>query len=194
MRQVQMLVRRLVVGSLIMMQTIQNTHSLPLFSLASKDFSMPTGGNRAIFVAKNMSNDIIGCCEVIEEKFDVKYLENSNAKIKRNRKKNGRLRPIIENLSVDTEYRRKGIGLDLVSACERAVQGWIPKHDAIYAHVEEDNISAFKLFTQCGYNALFTDPTSTKVTLDGTLFVRETPVSKVTFRKFLDNDANFQLL
>lgn len=154
---------------------------------------MPTGGNRAVFVAKNLSNDIIGCCEVIEEKFDVKYLENSNKNIKRNRKKNGRMRPIIENLSVNTGYRRRGIGLDLVSACECAVQGWIPKHDAIFAQVEEDNVSAFKLFGLCGYKALFTDPTSTKVSLDATLFVREIPVSKVTLRKFLDNDANFQL-
>eukprot|EP00804_Cyclotella_cryptica_P028125 CCRYP_010999-RA/>CCRYP_010999-RA protein AED:0.04 eAED:0.04 QI:521/1/1/1/1/1/2/73/165 len=157
------------------------------------DFSMPTGGNRSIFVAKNLCNDIVGCCEVIEEKFDLDYLEDFNSIGKRNRKKTGRMRPIIENLSVDTEYRRRGIGFDLVNACERAVQGWIPKHDAIFAQVEEDNMSAFKLFRQAGYSALFTDPTSTKVTLDGTLFVREMTVSKVTLRKFLDNDVDFQL-
>lgn len=91
------------------------------------------------------------------------------------------------------DYRRNGIGVDLVIACERAVQTWIPRHDEVYAQVEEDNTSAINLFSQCGYTSLFVDPTCSKVILDDNLFGKQTSVSKVMFRKFLSNDSDLQL-
>lgn len=154
---------------------------------------MPTDGNRAIFVAKNSTSDIIGCCEVIEEKVDLSYKEGSVSPAnERDRKKNARLKPIIENLSVQKEYRRKGIGADLVIACENVVQTrWIPRHDEILAQVEEENTSALNFFAQHGYESLFIDPTCKKVSLDGTLLAKETTVSKVMVRKFLDGDMQY---
>lgn len=142
-------------------------------------------------MAKNASSEIIGCCEVIEEKLDLSYLHvNSN---KNTRKKSTRLRPIIENLAVKPEYRRDGIGVDLVNACEKAVRNWIPKHDEIYAQVEEGNTSALKLFGNCGYASLFVDPTCKKVTIEDTLFARQSAVPKVMFRKFVSNESGLDL-
>ena len=153
---------------------------------------MPTGGNRSIVVAKNPSSEIIGCCEVIEDRLDMSYYSDSSANTisKHMQKKSSRLRPIIENLTVKPEYRRKGIGVELVNACERAIRNWIPKHDEIYAQVEEDNTSALNLFSNCGYTSLFVDPTCTKVSLENNLFAKQTTVSKVMFRKFLSNDLD----
>jgi ribosomal protein S18 acetylase RimI-like enzyme len=156
---------------------------------------MPTDGNRSIFIAKNQSSEIIGCCEVIEDRIDLSNKLDSNANTTRRQKKNSRLRPIIENLTVKPEYRRNGIGLDLVNACEQAVQTWFPKHEEVYAQVEEDNTSAIDLFRQCGYTSLFVDPTCTKVVLDDNLFGRQMTISKVMFRKFLssNDDSDMQL-
>ena len=155
---------------------------------------MPTDGNRSIFVAKNQSAEIVGCCEVIEERLDLSYLytEAETNTSKQSRKKNGRLRPIIENLCVHQEYRRKRIGKDLIKACEKAVQAWIPMHDEVYAQVEEGNTSAINFFSECGYTMLFVDPLSKKVTLDGTLFPKESIVSKWMLRKILNNDVDSQ--
>lgn len=171
---------------------------LPLLNFAishvRKDLTMPTGGNRSIFIAKNKYSEIIGCCEVIEEKIDLSYSDSNTTNKKTVPKKIARLRrPIIENLSVRPEYRRKGIGQDLVHACENAVQLWIPKHYEIYAQVEETNTSAFNLFGHRGYTSLFVDPNATKTSLDGTLFVKSTTVPKVMFRKFLSSDSETQL-
>ena len=152
---------------------------------------MPTGGNRSIFVAKKQcSEKIVGCCEVTEEMLDMSLLDTdeSATETSNTRKKNARMRPIIENLSVHPNYRRKGVGVQLVNACENAVQSWIPKHEEIYAQVEEGNAPAINLFRQCGYTSLFVDPTCRKVTLDGTLFAENTIVSKIMLRKFLFNE------
>ena len=155
---------------------------------------MPTSGNRSIFVAKTQSSEIIGCCEVIEERIDFRRLDSEiKTRNKQIGKKSNRLRPIIENLTVQPKYRRQGIGLDLVAACESAVQTWIPRHDEVYSQVEEENTSALKLFKQCGYTSLFVDPTCTKTSLDGTLFAKSTTVSKVMLRKFLVNEADLEL-
>lgn len=156
---------------------------------------MPTDGNRSIFVAKNQcSEKLVGCCEVTEERLDMGAVHyNESAETSQTRKRNARMKPIIENLSVHPNYRGKGIGVQLVHACENAMQSWIPKHEEIYAQVEEGNVPAMNLFRQCGYTSLFVDPACKKVSLDGTLFAENTVVSKIMFRKFLCiEDMNMQ--
>lgn len=159
-----------------------------------QDLTMPTSGNRSIFVAKNLSSRIIGCCEVIEDRLDFSCLDSEiKSTSKQIRSKSNRLRPIIENLTVEPNYRRQGLGLELVAACESAVQTWIPRHDEVYTQVEGDNAAALNLFKQCSYTSLFIDPTCTKTSLDGTLFVKSTTVSKIMLRKFLVNEADLEL-
>ncbi|KAL7539588.1 hypothetical protein ACHAXR_010201, partial [Thalassiosira sp. AJA248-18] len=134
---------------------------------------------------------IVGCCEVIEENFDLTQQPNSEFAIsERERRKTARLRPVIENLCVKQEYRRSGVGIALVRACEEAVHPWLGNGE-IFAQVDDDNTRAYDLFRKCGYQYLFSDPTCTKMILDGTLFAKETIVTKRMMRKILENGEDY---
>ncbi len=120
------------------------------------DLSTPFNGNRCIFIARaarnNTAANIIGCCEVIEERVVISQEAGAVP----------RVRPIIENMAVKEEYRRQGVGKALLEACEQAMQTWIPFHDDICAQVEEGNDKALQFFSNKGYEVLFTDKTCTK--------------------------------
>ena len=129
--------------------------------------------------------EIIGCCEVIEERLDVSPRPNFDFTVsERERRKNARPRPVIENLCVKREYRQSGVGIALVQACEKAVQLW-PGYDEIFAQVEDGNAKASHLFRKCGYQSLFADPTCTEVVLNSALFGKEVMVTKWMMRKML---------
>ena len=87
-------------------------------------------------------------------------------------------------------YRRSGIALALVHACENAVRPW-PGNDEVFAQVEDDNAHALRLFRKCGYQPLFADPTCTKMILDDTLLAKEINVTKLMMRKILDDGNEF---
>ncbi|KAL9178707.1 hypothetical protein ACHAXT_003838 [Thalassiosira profunda] len=148
------------------------------------EISLSSAENRCIFVAKvadGNCDEIVGCCEVIEERLDTQHPGTAS---ERERRKTARPRPVIENMCVKPEHRRTGTGMALVKACGETVRQWLG-HDEIFAQVEENNTPALRLFERCGYSVLFADPTCTKVTLDGALFSEET-VTKVLMRKLLD--------
>lgn len=132
--------------------------------------------------------EIIGCCEVIEERLDTTQTNSSLSE--RERRKSARPRPVIENLCVAHGYRRSGIAIALVHACEKAVRPWLG-HDEVFAQVEDNNAQALRLFRKCGYQPLFADPTCTKVILDDTLLAKEINVTKLMMRKILDDGNEF---
>lgn len=144
-----------------------------------------------IYIWQFILIEIIGCCEVIEERLDIIQRPDSTITIsERERRKTARLRPVIENLCVKKEYRQSGVGVALVHACEKDVQLW-PGNDEIFAQVDDANINAYQLFRKCGYQFLFADPTCIEVVLDGALFAKETMVTKRMMRKFLDHGNGF---
>jgi len=102
----------------------------------------------------------------------------------RERRKSARPRPVIENLCVKREYRRSGVGIALLHACEKAVQLW-PGQGEIFAQVGDDNSPAYNLFRRCGYQFLFADPTCMEMVLNDALFAKEVVMTKWTMRKFL---------
>ncbi|KAL7461056.1 hypothetical protein ACHAXS_001492, partial [Conticribra weissflogii] len=131
--------------------------------------------------------EIVGCCEVIEERLDVSPISKLKATIsERERNKAARRRPLIENLSVKKDYRRSGIGVALLKACEESVRSWVPFHDEVFAQVELENDCALEFFERCGYQILFDDPTCKRIVIDGTIFMKEATVTKVMMRKPLD--------
>ena len=138
------------------------------------DLSVPFNGNRCVFIARaarnNTAAEIIGCCEVIEERIVISKQAGAVP----------RVRPIIENLAVKKEYRRQGVGKALLDACEQAIQTWIPFHDDTCAQVEEGNDKALQFFSNNGYEFLFTDKSCTKD------FSR-TNISKIMLRKKIVN-------
>jgi len=144
---------------------------------------------RCIFVAKAVaadnSDEIIGCCEVIEERLDIITSPTRSITLsERERRKAARPRPLIENLCVRQQYRRSGVGIALLQACEQAVQLW-PGHDEIFSQVGEDGSPAYQLFLKCGYQFLFADPTCKDMTLDDAIFAKEIVVTKLMLKKFL---------
>jgi GNAT superfamily N-acetyltransferase len=155
------------------------------------DLSVPFKGNRSIFIARAFSNppmsmseavsEIIGCCEVIEERLVISQQQQQQ----QNRCVTPRIRPIIENLAVKEEYRRRGVGRALLEACEKSVQTWIPFHDEVFAQIEDGNNQALEFFIDCRYDFLFADTSCTKVDLGGFAF-SQTNVTKVMLRKVLD--------
>ncbi|KAL7428689.1 hypothetical protein ACHAXH_002000 [Discostella pseudostelligera] len=145
---------------------------------------------RCIFVAKAIAADesdvIIGCCEVIEERIDTSQRPSTISE--RERRKTARHRPVIENLCVMEGYRKCGVGIALIQACENAVVQLSRGgggYEEVFTQVDIDNTKAINLFRKCGYQDHFADPTCTKVVLDS-LFANETTVTKLMMRKMLD--------
>lgn len=163
------------------------------------DISLSAANKRCIFVAEivnvtshvpclsaaNTASEIVGCCEVAEEQLDILMSPTSTiTRSERERRKTARHRAIVENLCVGQQYRRSGVGMALVHACERAVQCW-PGHDEIFAQVKQDSMQAYHLFLKRGYRCLFADPTCKEVTLENAMFAKEVVVTKLMLRKFL---------
>jgi len=72
--------------------------------------------------SSSLSLEIIGCCGVIEERLDISMQGTRFGAMKseRERRKTARPRPVIENLCVKKEYRKSGVGIALLRACEKA--------------------------------------------------------------------------
>ena len=146
------------------------------------DLSVPFNGNRSVFVAracidsdKDRLTEIIGCCEVIEERIAISQEQKSP-----------RVRPIIENLAVKEEYRRQGVGKALLEACEQNVQTWIPFHDDIFAQVEDGNLKAKEFFMDNNFKVVYSDDDCKKDDLEGLAF-SQTTITKFMLRKVLDS-------
>jgi len=57
--------------------------------------------------------------------------------------------PYLSNLAVEPRYRQRGVGQQLLLACERLVQEW--GFHELYLHVLENNLPARRLYTKVGY-------------------------------------------
>ena len=57
--------------------------------------------------------------------------------------------PYLSNLAIRAEYRRRGVALQLLTACERIVLDW--GFQDIYLHVLENNHAAKRLYFKAGY-------------------------------------------
>ena len=134
---------------------------------------------------KHIYLEIIGVCEVIEERLDTSLQQMSSSITEKERRKSGRIRAVIENLCVKPDYRQSGVGRALVEACEKDVQQWLG-HDEIFSQVDIDNTNAYQLFRKCGYHLLFEDPTCKKIIMDdSSLLPKEVTVTKRMMRKIL---------
>lgn len=68
--------------------------------------------------------------------------------------------PVMSNLAVSRQYRRKGLAEDLVKATEKiARKDW--GYDICYLYVEKRNTPAVKLYKKLGYKIMWEDPNAT---------------------------------
>jgi ribosomal protein S18 acetylase RimI-like enzyme len=63
--------------------------------------------------------------------------------------------PYISNLAVRPDYRRQGVGQQLLLACERVVAVWGFRD--LYLHVLESNQPARELYSKTGYHIRYAD-------------------------------------
>jgi len=134
--------------------------------------------------------DIIGVCEVIEDRLSIHPPSTTNEVSEKERRRTSRMRAVIENLCVRADYRKCGVGMSLVQACEEDVESSWPGYDEVFTQVEVGNTKAYQLFQKCGYHIMFDDSTCTKIVLDDSILPKEVTVKKHLMRKILDTDNN----
>lgn len=67
--------------------------------------------------------------------------------------------PVMSNLAISPNYRRRGLAEDLVKSCENiARKEW--GFENCYLYVEGQNIPACKLYEKLGYSVIWTDDTA----------------------------------
>eukprot|EP01041_Mallomonas_annulata_P003106 gene3106-6096_t len=79
------------------------------------------------------SSDYIGFVEV--------YEDNSSPR-----------RPVVQSLCVSPTMRRKGLGTDLLHACEEEALSW--GYSSIFLNIEDDNDVAKKFYEILGYSTV----------------------------------------
>lgn len=97
--------------------------------------------------------------------------------------------PLMSNLVVGEEYRRKGIAEDLVKAAEELARNEWGYNDC-YLYVDKQNIPAFKLYKKLGYKVEWQDDTATILTPDSKGGIVKAPTVILCMRKMLKGEKN----
>ena len=132
-------------------------------------------GQSELVVCKTNRGEVIGCAGIEVNnipKGDLKGLPCDRA-------------PLMSNLAVSRNYRRKGIGELLVKEAERIARyEW--GFDTCYLYVEDRNIAAVKLYQKLGYRRVWKDNDARTLlpTPNGNL--QNAPTKIVCMKKRLD--------
>lgn len=89
-------------------------------------------------------------------------------------------RPVLSNLAVETSWRRRGLAMRLVNACEEEAVSW--GFDEILLLVDSDNSGAIDLYKNAGYCAFLSNSSSQRYDMSGFLR-RVVPVTRLVMRK-----------
>ena len=93
--------------------------------------------------------------------------------------------PLMSNLAVGREFRRKGIAEKLVKEVERLVRyEW--GYDDCYLYVEERNKAAVKLYRKMGYKKMWVDKEATTLLPSTNGKLQNSSTNIVCMRKRLD--------
>jgi ribosomal protein S18 acetylase RimI-like enzyme len=103
------------------------------------------------------NNSIVGCAGIEIDK--IKKMDGYDTSIQG---------PVMSNLAISRNYRRRGLAEELVRSCEAIARNEWGYSDC-YLYVEGKNMPACKLYEKLGYNVLWTDESATTLlpTKDG---------------------------
>lgn len=113
------------------------------------EFTSRYGGRRfsELFLCRDEKGDIIACAGI-----EVVSIPSGSL--------NGivdKRAPLMSNLAVSRQYRRRGLAEAMVRAVEAFIQDeW--DYNECYLYVERRNLAAIKLYEKMGYRTLWTDP------------------------------------
>ena len=89
--------------------------------------------------------------------------------------------PLMSNLAVSQQYRRRGLAEALVKTIEETCVSW--GYDDCYLFVEKRNPGAIKLYEKLGYKTLWTDASATTLLPSPTGELRNSPTEIVCMKK-----------
>jgi ribosomal protein S18 acetylase RimI-like enzyme len=134
-----------------------------------------TRGRSELVVCKLQNGEVIGCAGV-----EVSNIPKGNLKgptVDR--------APLMSNLAVSRNYRRKGIGELLVKEVER-ISRYEWGFDDCYLYVEERNSAAVKLYQKLGYRKVWLDEDAKTLLPTSNGNLQNTSTKIVCMRKRLD--------
>jgi ribosomal protein S18 acetylase RimI-like enzyme len=103
-------------------------------------------GQSELLICQLPSGEVVGCAGVEAIRIPQGTLRATP----------GARSPLMSNLAVSREYRRKGIAEKLVKEAERVARyEW--GYDDIFLYVEERNVAAVKLYRKLGYRKVWVD-------------------------------------
>lgn len=132
-------------------------------------------GQSELIVCQLPTGELTGCAGIEVSPIPDKSLKSSNTKSA----------PLMSNLAVGREFRRRGIAEKLVTEAERiAKYEW--GYSDCYLYVEQRNKAAVKLYQKLGYKKLWVDKEATTLlpSTNGKLTSSSTNI--VCMRKRLD--------
>jgi ribosomal protein S18 acetylase RimI-like enzyme len=103
-----------------------------------------------LLVTKNRKGSVMGCCGIEVDKipdggFSGRILTQA---------------PLMSNVAVGKQFRRRGIAEEMVSAAETLVRKeW--GYNEVYLYVEQRNTPAVRLYQKLGYRKVWADTTAT---------------------------------
>lgn len=138
-----------------------------------------------ILVADEEKDDAIGCVALGTTPFvgQEAQLNIRDLYAYANRRDNGDacLRPVVANLAVRPDARRKGIAKKLMLECETVCREW--GYDEVWLLVEQDNPKARKLYKKLGYKVVKTETDDSYKVIEGS--IQQIDVLNVYMRKSL---------
>ena len=143
-------------------------------------------GAGAMIIAEEDSF-VVGCVGI-----DLQILDKSTNKISKydafiNNEDDEIVVPILANLAVKRERRRQGIAKALLKYCDSFVQE--SNYNELYLLVNEENISAYKLYNKSGYKKVFSDEDATCV-VPGEFNLRTESCTNICMKKTLSSSSS----
>ena len=132
-------------------------------------------GQSELIVCQLPSGEVVGCAG-----FEATPIPEGSLKAKK-----GPRYPLMSNLAVSRQYRRKGIAEKLVKEAERvARKEW--GYDTVFLYVEERNIPAVRLYQKLGYRKIWIDGDATTLLPKPDGKLSNEPTTIVCMKKRLD--------
>ena len=134
-----------------------------------------TRGQSELIVCQLPSGEVVGCAGIEATPIPEGSLKG----------KTGPRYPLMSNLAVSRQYRRKGIAEKLVKEAERvARKEW--GYDLVFLYVEERNIPAVRLYQKLGYRKTWVDDDATTLLPKPNGKLSNEPTTIVCMKKRLD--------
>ena len=128
----------------------RRTLSVTQFTEFRKRYAGVARGQSELILCKLPTGELTGCAGIEVSQVPDKSLKSTNTQTA----------PLMSNLAVSTDFRRKGIAEKLVAEVERKVRyEW--GYSDCYLYVEQRNKAAVRLYQKLGYKKLWVDKEAT---------------------------------